>query len=53
MLFQTRISIIFGIDQYSAAENGQKFLVIEPIEAANTRPITVVLDWTAALAIQR
>ena len=53
VLFQTRIQVAggLGVDQYSPSADGQKFLLIEPIGDADARPtpITVVLDWTAAL----
>lgn len=33
--------------------DGRKFLVLEPIETTSTPPITVVLDWTAAIPAQK
>jgi len=35
---------------YAVSADGQRFLTNDPIEAANARPITIVLNWTAALA---
>ncbi len=51
VLFQTRIQVNLGLDQYSPSADGQKFLLIEPVGDSDARPtpITVVLDWTAAL----
>ena len=51
ILFQTRIPVRPATDQYSPTSDGQKFLLLEPLESASARPtpITVVLDWTAAL----
>lgn len=51
VLFQTRISVLPGIDQYSPTADGQRFLLLEPLELTGARPtpITVVLDWTATL----
>jgi len=51
ILFQTRIPVRLFADQYSPTADGQKFLLLEPLESASARPtpITVVLDWTAAL----
>ena len=51
ILFQTRIPVNTTTDQYSPTSDGQKFLLLEPLESASARPtpITVVLDWTAAL----
>ena len=35
--------------RYDATADGQRFLVITPVEEATTAPITVVLNWTAGL----
>jgi serine/threonine protein kinase len=34
---------------YAAAADGQRFLVIRPVENASARSLTVVLNWTAEL----
>jgi serine/threonine protein kinase len=34
---------------YVASLDGQKFLVIRPLEDASTRPLTVVQNWTELL----
>ena len=51
VLFQTKIAVNLGVEQYSPAANGQKFLLMEPVGDATARPtpITVVLNWAAAL----
>lgn len=51
MLFQTTIEVVLVVDQYAPTADGQSFLVVEPVESATAQrtPITVVLDWPAAL----
>ncbi len=37
-------------DLYAAAADGSRFLLEGPVEAANDRPITVIVDWAAGIA---
>jgi hypothetical protein len=50
-LFQTRMSTVVNIgmmrNQYAVSGDGRRFLISEP--SGETPPITVVLNWTAAL----
>ena len=46
-LFQTGITVGPTIDQFAVTGDGQRFLLAVPLEFAP--PITVVLNWTAAL----
>ncbi len=51
-LFPTRIKwmeIQAGARHYAAAPDGQRFLMISAIDEAQSSPITVMLNWTAAL----
>ncbi len=48
LLFQTRLRPDHRFDQYAVAGQGQRFLVMEPVEG-ESRPITVTLNWTAGL----
>jgi len=47
VLFQTRA--IVTRYRYAVTADGQRFLVITPLEEATTSPITVVLNWTKEL----
>jgi Tol biopolymer transport system component len=51
-LFPTRIKwmeIQAGARHYAAAPDGQRFLMISATDEAQSSPITVMLNWTAAL----
>jgi hypothetical protein len=52
-LFNTRMSVLtssgYTRNQYVVTGDGQRFLINEPPTAAPPSPITVVLNWTAAL----
>lgn len=52
-LFETRIFIpaggFVGASLYDVTRDGQRFLVITPIEEPSPSPLTVVLNWTAGL----
>jgi len=49
-LFSTTLGVSTepGLDQYAVTADGQRFLVLAPVEATPS-PITVVLNWTAGL----
>ena len=51
MLFQTRISpSSFTVDFFDVTADGQKFLLLQnPEQQAADPPITVVVNWLAAL----
>jgi serine/threonine protein kinase len=38
-----------GADLYAPTRDGQRFVVITPIEESSASPLTVVLNWTAGL----
>ncbi len=44
VLFQTGVNVHFGFDQYCVTGDGQRFLLIEPVEG-DAEPIHVVLNW--------
>jgi Tol biopolymer transport system component len=48
ILFPTRLTVEPLYDQFAATGDGQRFLVIEPVETAAT-PFTIVLNWPAGL----
>jgi hypothetical protein len=48
MLFQTRVSGI-SRNHYNVTPDGQRFLINSPPTEAAMSPITVVVNWTAAL----
>lgn len=48
VLFPTRVPVTATSDQFAVAGNGQRFLVLESIEA-EAKPFTVVLNWPAAV----
>jgi hypothetical protein len=47
-LFDTKLSVDPIRDQFAATADGQRFLLEMDVETAPT-PITVVVNWTAAL----
>ncbi len=48
-LFQTRINVNPGIDQYAVTGDGQRFIVITPAEGQKPTPFNIVLNWMAEL----
>jgi Tol biopolymer transport system component/predicted Ser/Thr protein kinase len=48
-LFEIRALPVASRSQYDVSADGQRFLVNTPLEENSSRPITVVLNWTAAL----
>jgi eukaryotic-like serine/threonine-protein kinase len=49
-LFETRATAILpGGSIYAVTGDGQRFLVITPIEESSPSPITVVMNWTAGI----
>ena len=48
-LFEIRLPPLIPHSRYDVTADGQRFLVNTPIEQNSTRPITVVLNWTAGL----
>jgi hypothetical protein len=40
---------ILGGHQYTVTRDGQRFLVNEPVQQESTTPLTVVVNWRAAL----
>ena len=51
-LFDTGLTQIPGNDQYAVTPDGQRFLILKPLAEAEAAPITVVVNWTAALQRQ-
>ena len=47
VLFATRTPVNPTSDQFAVTGDGQKFLVIEPIDAGEANPLTIVLNWPA------
>jgi Tol biopolymer transport system component len=48
-LFQTQVVRYEAPNRYVVVGDGQRFLVNAPVEEVSQTPITVVLNWTAAL----
>jgi hypothetical protein len=48
LLFRTSIKFSNGFS-YAVATDAQRFLINTPVEANNPAPMTVVLNWTAAV----
>ena len=48
-LFDVRLELEGRRSRYQVAANGQKFLVVVPLESAQSPPITVVTNWIAGL----
>jgi Tol biopolymer transport system component len=49
MLFETRLAQGVQLGVYSPAADGSRFLVVKQVDEARPAPITVVLNWAAAL----
>ena len=49
LLFQTRIAVSGGTDQYAVTGDGKRFLLLEPLESQTVPPITVITNWTSLL----
>ena len=41
---------VAGNQSYDIASDGQRFVVLQPIEDAKPSPLTVVINWQAGLA---
>jgi hypothetical protein len=48
-LFVTGVSTVSGARQYAVSEDGKRFLVNARTERANAAPLTVVVNWLAAV----
>jgi eukaryotic-like serine/threonine-protein kinase len=48
-LFKTNLQTSFTTDQYAVMNDGQRFLLMKPVSDTIQTPMTVVLNWTAAL----
>jgi serine/threonine protein kinase len=50
-LFEMRVIVGFvvPISSYEITRDGQRFLVLTPVEESSPSPLTVVLNWTASL----
>ena len=48
-LFQTQVVRYDAPNRYEVRPDGQRFLVNSPMEEVSQTPITVILNWTAAL----
>lgn len=47
-LFDTRTNPFFaGARLYDVTNDGQRFVIIIPVEESSPSPLTVVLNWTA------
>jgi hypothetical protein len=49
-LFEARLTQRVQRDRYLVASDGERFLMVSPLEGQTIPPITVVLNWDAALA---
>lgn len=49
-LFQTGITPSPSIEQYSASADGQRFLILKPVDNKVRNSIGVVLNWPALLS---
>ena len=47
--FQTQVIRYGAPNRYTVTGDGQRFLVNSPVEEVSQTPISVVLNWTAAL----
>jgi eukaryotic-like serine/threonine-protein kinase len=52
MLFETSVDTYAAPNRYAAFADGRRFLVNNSGDQANTKPITVVLNWPARLSQQ-
>jgi hypothetical protein len=50
-LLETRAAapVVPGASSYAVTRDGQRFMLITPIEESSASPITVVLNWTAGV----
>jgi hypothetical protein len=46
-LFAARTPVNPQLDQFAVTGDGQKFLVIESVDAVEAKPFTIVLNWPA------
>jgi hypothetical protein len=51
VLFATRVPINPTSDQFAVTRDGQRFLVIEPVDAGEANPFRIVLNWPAAARV--
>jgi serine/threonine protein kinase len=49
VLFDTRLSMIPTMDQYAAAGDGQRFLLLRTVGVEASEPLTVVVNWPAMI----
>jgi Tol biopolymer transport system component len=49
-LFQTRVVVSGGVDQYAATPDGQRFLVMQPFGEYRMMPLAAVLNWPSLTA---
>ena len=50
LLFRTTVVVNSLVDQYDAASDGQRFLVLEPSGTRAQAPIRVIANWPSTLA---
>ena len=48
-LFPLRLEAVARRAHYQPTANGQRFLVVQPVEQATSNTIAVVVNWTAGL----
>lgn len=46
-LFQTGVALAAFRNRYVVSGDGQRFLIVTPVEATTSMPITVMLNWAA------
>jgi serine/threonine protein kinase len=49
-LFQTRVVVSGGVDQYAVTPDGQRFLVMQPFGGYRMMPLAAVLNWPSLTA---
>jgi eukaryotic-like serine/threonine-protein kinase len=49
-LFQTRVIVSSGVDQYAVTPDGQRFLVMQPFGEYRMMPLAAVLNWPSLMA---
>ena len=45
-LFKTRLNPVGNVDQYAVTQDGQRFVVLEPLADAPLESLTIVTNWT-------
>jgi hypothetical protein len=49
ILFEARLVPVLQRNRYAVSSDGQRFLLLLPMEAQANPPMTVIQNWTASL----